>query len=70
MIKNKVLNIKTIFKILKNRLKASQIPKQIFVLQNIIKRFSNIVLKNYFLKLFSKIQNFYKIIKRITLFAL
>ena len=62
MIKNKVLNIKTIFKILKNRLKASQIPKQIFVLQNIIKRFSNIVLKNYFLKLFSKIQNFYKII--------
>ena len=37
MIKNKVLNIKTIFKILKNRLKASQIPKQIFVLQNIIK---------------------------------
>ena len=36
MIKNKILYIKIIFKILKNMSKIIYIPKQTFVLQNII----------------------------------
>ena len=36
MIKNKVLDIKIIFKNIKNRLKTFRIFKHIFILQNII----------------------------------
>ena len=53
MIKNKVVDIKIIFKIylknIKNKLKIFHVIKQIFVLQNIIKQFFKIVLKNYYL---------------------
>ena len=52
MIKNKVVDIKIIFKIylknIKNKLKIFHVIKQIFVLQNIIKQFLKIVLKNYY----------------------
>ena len=49
MIKNKVLLIKNIFKTYSKILKTFQILKQNFVLQNIIKQFLRIILKNYFL---------------------
>ena len=44
MIKNKILDIKIIFKIYLKILKT----KQTIILQNIIKYFSKTVLKNYF----------------------
>ena len=37
MIKNKILDIKIIFKNIKNKLKIFKILKQIFILQNILK---------------------------------
>ena len=52
IIKNTTLHIKIIFKIylknIKNKLKIFHVIKQIFVLQNIIKQFLKIVLKNYY----------------------
>ena len=48
MIKNKVMDIKIIFKNIKNKLKIFQVLQQIFILQNI---------KNYFLNYFKKIVN-------------
>ena len=53
MIKNKTLNIKIIFKTyLKKRLKTFQVPKQIFVLQNIKEQFSKFGFQDYFRKQF------------------
>ena len=52
MIKNKILDIKIIFKIylkiLKNRLKIFEVFKRAFVLQNIKEQFYKIVFKNCF----------------------
>ena len=51
MIKNKVLDIKIVFKNIKNMLKTFQILKQIFVLYNIREQFSSrITFQNYFKK--------------------
>lgn len=46
MIKNKVLNIKTNFKNIKNKLRIFQIPEQMFIVQNIKQQFSKTVFKN------------------------
>ena len=62
MIKNKVVNIKIIFKIYLKILKNILGFKQTFVLQNIKEQFSKTIFKNYFSKLFLKIvtkQNLY-----------
>ena len=57
MIKNKVVDIKfifkTYFKILKISSKHFKFSNRL-VLQNIIKQFSKTIFKNYFSKLFSK----------------
>lgn len=54
MIKNKILYnfFKNIFRNIENRLKTFHIPKQTFILQNIIYLFSKTGLKNCFPKLF------------------
>ena len=54
MIKNKTLNIKFIFKNIKNRLKTFQVPKQTFLLQNTKEQFLKTVIKNYLSELHSK----------------
>ena len=54
MIKNKTLNIKFIFKNIKNRLKTFQVLKQTFLLQNIKEQFLKTVIKNYLSELHSK----------------
>lgn len=54
MIKNKVLNIKTNFKNIKNKLRIFQIPEQMFIVQNIKQQFSKIIFKNKILKLLLK----------------
>ena len=48
-IKNKILNIKIIFKNIKNRLKTFEFFKLVFVIQNIIEQFFKIVFKNNYL---------------------
>ena len=45
---------KTYLKILKTSQKQFQVPKQTFILQNIIKQFSKTVLKNYFFRIVLK----------------
>ena len=58
MIKYNALDIKIIFKNIKNRLKTFQVLKQTYVLQNIKESFSKIVFQNYFRKqLPNKVQN-------------
>ena len=54
MIENKTLNIKIIFKNIKNMLKILHVLKQIFVMQNIKEWFSKSVLKNCFKKIVIK----------------
>ena len=54
MIKNKILNIKIIFKILKTSKKYFKFPNRLLFYKTLEKKFSKTVLKNYFSELFSK----------------
>ena len=52
MIKSKTLDIKIIFKNIKNRLKTFQVPEKTFILRNFKEQFSKVVVKNCFSELF------------------